>query len=164
MTSQRQAQANKSNAFHSTGPRTSLGKRRAGGNALKHGFSASAIRDPGLHNEIARLADAMHLQEGPGSKPEQTFIIAETAFALARIRRVRAAIWEQANFQTVPNTSHSSHSCGTPTLVFEQLERLERYERAMLARRKHARRIQDQTAGQLLAKSQRGPSLAPVDR
>jgi hypothetical protein len=43
MPSQRQLEANRANARHSTGPRSSQGKSRARMNAVKHGLTAQCI-------------------------------------------------------------------------------------------------------------------------
>jgi hypothetical protein len=46
MTSWRQFQANRLNAFNSTGPRTEEGKRISRRNALRHGLTAETVIDP----------------------------------------------------------------------------------------------------------------------
>ncbi len=43
MTSAAQLEANRRNAQHSTGPRTSAGKSRSSENAVKHGFTARLL-------------------------------------------------------------------------------------------------------------------------
>ena len=43
MTSQKQIEANRRNAFYSTGPRTESGKRRSRSNAVRHGLTAETV-------------------------------------------------------------------------------------------------------------------------
>ena len=43
MTSFRQIEANRANAFRSTGPKTEAGKRRSRRNAVRHGLTAETV-------------------------------------------------------------------------------------------------------------------------
>ncbi len=59
MTSQRKIAANRSNSQLSSGPRTTEGKRKASGNARKHGWAALERRLPVASPDIEELAKAL---------------------------------------------------------------------------------------------------------
>ena len=56
MTSAAKVQANRANARASTGPKTTAGRRRSAGNALRHGLSLPVYSDPTLFAEVEALA------------------------------------------------------------------------------------------------------------
>jgi hypothetical protein len=94
--SERQIAANQANARKSTGPRSSAGKRRASGNAHRHGLSvrvdAGAPLAPQLETRAHKIAgstdDALTL--------EAAREIAQAERDLARVRQAKIAVIEQA--------------------------------------------------------------------
>jgi hypothetical protein len=84
--------ANRRNARRGTGPRTPAGKLRVGKNALRHGLAIPLGRDPGLDEEVERLA---HVIAGRGAAPirlERARRIAEAQIDVLRVRRARYAL------------------------------------------------------------------------
>lgn len=59
MTSDRKVEANRRNAQRSTGPRSTVGKRRSSGNARRHGLSAASRYVGYTEADVIALADAM---------------------------------------------------------------------------------------------------------
>jgi hypothetical protein len=146
MTSEAKVAANRRNARHSTGPRTTAGKMRVRRNALRHGLAAVVVRDPGVTAEVERIALAL---SGPHADPlerEQALIVAEAQITLRQIRRTRTQIIEQLT-QLLPAQPRRSREivaawlAGPNTPSLDQLSRLERYERHAFSRRKRAVRL-----------------------
>ncbi|SEC59393.1 hypothetical protein SAMN05444161_1439 [Rhizobiales bacterium GAS191] len=87
MTNSRQRNANRANATRSTGPRTALGKATASLNARRHGLAARLRSEPGVDDEIDRLARAI-----AGARSDLLDLarrIAEADLELRRIWRAR---------------------------------------------------------------------------
>jgi hypothetical protein len=135
MTSERKIVANRRNSRRSSGPRTVAGKLKVGRNALRHGLAAATLRDSGIAAEVDRLATAIGRENADAAQREQALIIAESDLTLLRVRAVRAEVFEQMLAATgaAAGVIGSSH--------FEQLRRLERYERRAFSRRQSAIRI-----------------------
>ncbi len=131
MSSARQIAANRRNAQRSSGPRTAAGKKKVGGNALRHGLAAAASRDPNIDSQIKRLAKAIAKEARDATQREQASVIAESEITLLRVRAARINIFEQV-----------LSGIGTEGVIgrsqLEQLNRLERYERRALSRRQRA--------------------------
>jgi hypothetical protein len=131
MSSARQIAANKRNAQRSSGPRTAVGKKKVGGNALRHGLAAAALRDPDIEAQIKRLTEALAREAGDATQREQALVIAESEITLLRVRAARINLFEQV-----------LSGIGTEGVIgksqLEQLNRLERYERRALSRRQRA--------------------------
>ena len=96
MTSERQAKANRANARSSTGPRTAVGKARAGSNALRHGLEISVLSDAQWAPEVEALARQI---AGAAADAGALFLarnIAEPHVELLRMRVHRRRVIEQA--------------------------------------------------------------------
>ncbi len=113
--SQARRSANRTNAAHSTGPRTRRGKARASRNALRHGLAALRLADDA--GEATPVADLISGPENLLAR-DQAIIIAECCALLARVRRARAAALER--------------------MALDELSAFERYERRALSRRRRA--------------------------
>ena len=113
--SQARRSANRANAAHSTGPRTSRGKARVSRNALRYGFRALRLADDG--GEAMRIADLISDRQNLLAR-DQAIIIAECCMLIARIRQARAAALAR--------------------MALTELSAFERYERRALSRRRRA--------------------------
>jgi hypothetical protein len=124
MASNRQIEANRSNAKRSTGPKTAGGKARSSQNALRHGLASSCKPDA---PEFATLMVAIRASLACEVGSETAAAIAHAKCELWHVRLVRqamlAALWD--------------HPIGD---VARRLEGLERYERSALAAQKRALR------------------------
>jgi hypothetical protein len=88
MSTEAQALANRRNAQKSTGPRTEEGKRRAGRNALKHGFTAQqATMDPIEQELFLDFADGITQDLGPRN-PLELALVDQIIGCAWRLRRV----------------------------------------------------------------------------
>jgi hypothetical protein len=131
MSSARQIAANRRNAKRSCGPRTAAGKKKVGGNAVRHGLAAATLRDPEIDAQIKRLADALAGEAPRTTRREQALVIAESEMTLLRVRAARTKIFEQV-------LSGAGGEGVIRKSQLEQLKRLERYERRALSRRQRA--------------------------
>ena len=86
MSSEKRIQANKRNAAHSTGPRTTEGKQRASGNAYKHGWSVNIRHIPDMSDKIEALAVAI---AGDNAKPHHVQAAREVGEARFHHRRLQ---------------------------------------------------------------------------
>jgi hypothetical protein len=126
MASERQIAANRRNARHSTGPRSTSGKKRASGNAFRHGLT-KPISSAEFEREVEKLAGQI---AGATEDPISLELARNAAAAeleLARVRRVKAALIDRvAAFGRfdVPNRFASpknelawilQHFCGATT-------------------------------------------------
>jgi hypothetical protein len=90
MTSDRKRAANRANARHSTGPRSTAGKSRAGKNALRHGLAVSISLDPDLRPEVNALAE--RIAAGDEHLLHFATDIAEAQLDLQRVRQFRSEL------------------------------------------------------------------------
>jgi hypothetical protein len=87
MATPEQIAANRSNATHSTGPRTDAGRARSSQNALRHGLTAVRVLIPGENEEeFLLLRDAVHESMEPRSGLEAE-IMNRLIVYLWRLRR-----------------------------------------------------------------------------
>ena len=149
MTSKRSVIANKKNALRSTGPRTSNGKKRASANALKHGLAANVHHDVAMSARVNELAGVFAGDTTDPHQIENAQIAAEAEIQIQRVRAARVTLIELAAVR--PLASVAIEDTGGPpdgamrgatafTQALPQLEKLDRYERRALSRRKHALR------------------------
>ena len=130
MTTARQLAANRSNARASTGPKTAAGKARSARNALRHGLAVAVRSDPALAVDAEALAKAIAGDHADADRITLANEIAETQISLVRARRARLKAIESAltDFRGGERPLSAEHD--------KQLERLDRYERRALSRRK----------------------------
>lgn len=141
MSSERATQANRHNAQASTGPRTAAGKARSGQNARKHGLSA-VDPNPEAEAEIERLAMLIageHVSDAGVLAAARD--VAEAQLHLQRVKKFKIVLLRT---ETLLHDSGGEPdgllAAEIPPGLFLQLERLERYERRALSRRKFAAR------------------------
>jgi hypothetical protein len=123
MTSPRKVFTNRLNALRSTGPRTPEGKARVGKNALRHGLSVLALRDPSRAGEIATLARAI-----AGDDPTAWRLALAAWIAAAQIDVVRA---RGARLGSYPQTPDEPGAIA-------RLAAIDRYEKRAMSRRNRA--------------------------
>ena len=88
MSSQRQQNANRRNAQHSTGPRTESGKARVAQNARRHGLLAKeAVLPEEDPQQYLELCAALHEEHQPAT-PLEEFCVEQMASAQWRLRRL----------------------------------------------------------------------------
>src|SRR5436190_19952220 len=92
MISQRKLGANRRNAKKSTGPRTTVGKRNASRNALRHGLNAIRFCEQPVDQKVMQIAKMICADETDSLCFDQAHIIAESCLLLARVRLIRAQI------------------------------------------------------------------------
>lgn len=89
MTSDRKAQANRTNAQNSTGPKTACGKARAARNARRLGLSLSVLGDPVLSDQVAVLTHKIAGETSDANIFELARRVAEAQIDLQRVRQAR---------------------------------------------------------------------------
>src|SRR4029453_19525975 len=97
MTSLKQIEANRRNAFKSTGPRSEEGKRRASRNAFRHGLTAETVLDPLEDPEDYKLFEQAIAAEYDAETVIQRELVLRLASLFWRLRR--ASLIETALFE-----------------------------------------------------------------
>ena len=153
MSSQKQTEANRRNGRKSRGPRTAVGKSFSSRNALRHGLTAITRHDPAFSPQIEVIARAICPDTSDPHLFKQALIIGETTLVLRCVRSERIARLERlldrkASAPSKPASAEkarakSRQSKASPPLDamclgIPELDRLERYERRALSRRKRA--------------------------
>ena len=119
------------NAQASTGPKTAAGKAAVARNALRHGLSLPVMSDPGLAPEVEQVAREIEQSvAGERLDGEHHALACEIADTMIDLRRVRLA-----KLPLVAAMDADIRHCAKP---LRGLERLDRYERRALSRRKLA--------------------------
>ena len=167
MSSAKQIAANRKNAQKSKGPRTAAGKARASCNSRKHTLTTISRNHPLYAPRIEAIARAICPNTTNAGLWEQALIIGECTTVLACVQAERIASMEQAFWQNEPKIPQSGirwanaaaaerkaelgaaelgaaefvsprDELGATDLAARDLDRLERYQRRALSRRKRA--------------------------
>jgi hypothetical protein len=134
MTTEKQILANRRNGALSRGPKTVEGKVKSRRNAFRHGLSKNAAQNPALARLIEQLAQT--LTDDPG-RFAQAMVLAAGEVDLARVRTVRAELFNHQFFLSEPDSAPNSNN-------WSRIEKLERYERRALTRIKRGSRALDE--------------------
>src|SRR5262249_18995530 len=97
MASERQIAANRRNARKSTGPRSGAGKKRASGNAYRHGLTLSITSTAAYAKQLDKLARKIAGDTKDAITLERAREIAQAELDLARVRRARVALIARAS-------------------------------------------------------------------
>ena len=156
MSSAKQIAANRKNAQKSKGPRTAAGKARASRNSRKHALCTISRNNPLYAPRIEAIARTICSEATNAELWEQALIIGECTTLLACAQAERIALIEQSLGSTSAHMSDAdaagraelgASQCKPAPLRDElevmglaarDLNRLERYERRALSRRKRA--------------------------
>ena len=97
MASERQIAANRRNARKSTGPRSGAGKKRASGNAYRHGLTLNITSTPAFAEQLDKLAREIAGDSEDAIVLERARAVAQAELELARVRRAKVALIERAS-------------------------------------------------------------------
>ena len=156
MSSAKQIEANRRNAQNSKGPRTTAGKARASRNSRKHALSTISHNNSLFAARIEAIARAVCPETTNSALWEQALIIGECTTVLVCVQATRIALIEQQSLGSTSAHMTDVDAAGTKLersqsepapprdefaamgLAARDLDRLERYERRALSRRKRA--------------------------
>jgi hypothetical protein len=156
MSSEKQIEANRRNAQKSKGPRTAAGKARASRNSRKHALCTISRNNPLYAPRIEAIARAICSAATNAELWEQALVIGECTTLLACARAERIALIERllggpcvhiADTEGGGRAEPPASQCKPAplrdelkvmSLAARDLNRLERYERRALSRRKRA--------------------------
>src|SRR5947207_8342172 len=154
MSSQKQIAANRRNGRKSRGPRTAAGKSVSSRNALRHGLASISRHNPAFAPRIEAIARAICADTINPGLWEQVLIIGECTTVLGCVQAERIALLElggtSARITDGEGVARAElgASRSKPALPRDELEdtllaardldRLERYERRALSRRRRA--------------------------
>src|SRR5262249_4992135 len=156
MSSAKQIEANRRNAQKSKGPRTTGGKARASRNSRKHALSTISHNNSLFAPRIEAIARAVCPETTNSALWEQALIIGECTTVLVCVQATRIALIEQKSLGSTSAHMTDADAAGNELerlesepdpprdefaamgLAARDLDRLERYERRALSRRKRA--------------------------
>ena len=127
MTSERQRAANRANAAKSTGPRTKAGRERASQNAWRHGLATGLRSEPGVVEEVERIAHAIVAEAGRPDLIEYARRVAEAEVDLRRVRRAREML---ARLPAAAATSYRLVESPNSKLLLAIVRRLNRRKKS----------------------------------
>jgi hypothetical protein len=131
LVSDRKLKANKRNASRSTGPRTLGGKLRSRNNALRHGLAIRIDIDPAAAQNIERLACILARFSNGCLANEHARTVAECYFDMQRIHAARTVVLQRLG--ELESAVINEHTVGA-----RAIEKINRYERRILSRRRKA--------------------------
>jgi len=134
MSSDRQIEANRSNAKRSTGPRSKAGRAASSRNALRLGLAVDIAADPAFSDDIEKLAKVLSRSSRSQKVNACSRQAAEAQLDLMRIRKTRAWLFDTLYFAADGSAPDRLEKLN------DELAKLERYERRALSRRKRALR------------------------
>src|SRR6266446_955405 len=156
MASERQIAANRRNARKSTGPRSGAGRKRASGNAYRHGLTLNITSTAAFAKQLDKLARKIAGNTDDAITLERAREIAQAELDLARVRRAKVALIERPSafgepfdrgrlivpkpidaLATMPS-QEPNRSAEAIRRVLPELRKLDRYERRAAARRDQA--------------------------
>jgi hypothetical protein len=97
MASERQITANRLNARKSTGPRSGAGKKRASGNAYRHGLTLSIHLTAAYAEQLDKLVCEIAGESKDAIVLERARAVAQAEFDLARVRRAKVTLIERSS-------------------------------------------------------------------
>src|SRR5262245_21460916 len=124
MATEKQVAANRANAKHSTGPKTTAGKLRSSRNAYRYGLSRPLPYDPLATARVEAIARALIGGETGAAGQEAAREWAEAQLELLRVRGVRAEMWAGLDFASADE--------------LQRFASIDRYENLALRRRRRA--------------------------
>jgi hypothetical protein len=140
MSSEKQIAANQRNGRRSLGPRTTAGKATSSRNARRHGLASISRTHPAFAPRIAAIARAICSDTSNSLLFEQALIISETTCVLSAVtehiaqeQRRQGSKWD-----AMQAASGSNGELEATHLPVPELERVDRYARRALSRRKRA--------------------------
>jgi len=152
MASERQIAANRHNARKSTGPRSGAGKKRASGNAYRHGLTSNITPTAIFAKQLDKLVRKIAGETEDAMVLERARAIAHAELDLAQVRRAKIALIERAcvfgaldpprpkpidALATMP-PHEPDRSAEAVRRVLPELRKLDRYECRAAARRDRA--------------------------
>ena len=133
MISDRKLTANKRNASLSTGPRTLGGKLRSRNNAIRHGLAVRIDSDSAVAQNIDSLTRILAGFSNDFWRNEYARTVAECHFEMQRIRAARTMVLQRIG--KLEASDINEHALAVATI-----EKISRYERRVLSRRRKALR------------------------
>lgn len=136
MTTELRISANRRNAAKSTGPKTTAGKHRASGNALRHGLTSQGSANTDLISSIAKALAGDLALAAPALE------VARLEDLILRIRHAKAQAYDDALIRITSQASPDMPREETDALALiaaaPDLLKFDEYERKAMSRRRKA--------------------------